>query len=477
MRKKFFTNLIFLVLINLLVKPFYLFGIDRTVQNVVGTETFGLYFSIFNFAYLFQILLDFGIQFYNNKNIAQHNQLLSKLFPNIIIAKLLLSVGYVIVTFASALIVGFSDLQMKLLIFLIFNQILISLIMYLRSNISALYLFKTDSFISILDKLVMIVIMSFLLWFLPISKNFQIEWFVYAQTASFLVTLLACLLVLNKYLFNLQFRISRPFLILIFRESYPYAIAIFLMAIYSRIDGVMIERLLGTAGAEEAGIYAAAYRILDAVNMFGFMFASLLLPIFARMIKQKEDLSGIVISSFKAIFLGGLIIAINSWFYRNEIMDLLYHHFDPYYGQVFGILILTFLAVGSMYIFGTLLTANGNLWQMNFIFIICVLLNIVMNYFLILEYKAYGAAVATLITQSLVVIGEIYLVRNIFRISLNLNLILKIIAFAIVLLALNYLATFFDMHWIIKFLILISLSGLAVIPFGIPDLKLLLKRS
>jgi len=48
MQRKFITNLGLLILLNLLIKPFWVFGIDRTVQNIVGAEDFGFYFTIFN---------------------------------------------------------------------------------------------------------------------------------------------------------------------------------------------------------------------------------------------------------------------------------------------------------------------------------------------------------------------------------------------------------------------------------------------
>ena len=41
MQKKFFTNLTLLILLNLLVKPFAIFGIDLTIQNRVGAENYG----------------------------------------------------------------------------------------------------------------------------------------------------------------------------------------------------------------------------------------------------------------------------------------------------------------------------------------------------------------------------------------------------------------------------------------------------
>ena len=89
MQKKFLTNLSLLLFLNLLIKPFWVFGIDRTVQNLVGVESFGFYYIVFNFSFLFNILLDLGITNFNNRNIAQNHHLLSKHFSGILLMKLL----------------------------------------------------------------------------------------------------------------------------------------------------------------------------------------------------------------------------------------------------------------------------------------------------------------------------------------------------------------------------------------------------
>ena len=58
-QRKFVVNLALLLLLNFLIKPFWIFGIDRTVQNeLVSSADYGTYFALFNFAMLFNILLD-----------------------------------------------------------------------------------------------------------------------------------------------------------------------------------------------------------------------------------------------------------------------------------------------------------------------------------------------------------------------------------------------------------------------------------
>ena len=157
MQKKFLTNLGLLLFLNLLVKPFWVLGIDRSVQNAVGAEDFGFYFSILNFSFLFNILLDFGVTNFNNRNIAQNNQLLNKHFSGILILKLLLGIVYFIVTFAIGFIIGYNSAQFQMLTWIAFNQFLLMFILYLRSNISGLLMFKTDSVVSVLDRLLMIL--------------------------------------------------------------------------------------------------------------------------------------------------------------------------------------------------------------------------------------------------------------------------------------------------------------------------------
>ena len=140
MQRKFIINLALLLLLNFLIKPFWIFGIDRTVQNILPTDDYGIYFALFNFSMLFNILLDVGITNYNNRNIAQNHQLLTEYFSGIVGFKFILAIVYFVVTFGVGFFVGYDSDRFHFLLFLCINQFLISFIQYLRSNISGLQL-------------------------------------------------------------------------------------------------------------------------------------------------------------------------------------------------------------------------------------------------------------------------------------------------------------------------------------------------
>ena len=453
MRREFLLNVSFLIGINLLVKPFYLFGIERTVQNVVGKETYGIYFTLLSLTYMLQALSDLGIQNFNNRNIARHNQLLGKYFPHIMGLKLLLSGGFIVALFITAWLLGYrSGLEIKLLAFLGLNQVLISLNFYLRTNIAALGRYRTDSWLSALDKLLLVGIGSVLLFAEPWRGAFRIEWFVYAQTAALGVTALTALALNARQLERVRIRFRRPVLLLMLKKSLPFALVLLLMSIYTRIDAVMLRGLLPD-GEAEVGIYGAAYRLLDAGNMLGFLFAGLLLPMFARMLKTRDDVSPLVRLSASLIWVIALTAAMLLTVFRVPVMELLYIEATPYWGTVLGTLIWTFPAVCGTYVYGTLLTANGRLAPMNWLFGGSILLNVALNAVLIPRYHSVGAALATDITQWGVLLGQIWLAGRLVRIRTSGTWIGRLALFSLLTAGSAAGLASLPIHWIAGFLL------------------------
>ncbi len=468
MQKEFLINILLLVGINLLIKPFYAFGIDLQVQNQLGMSDYGLYYALFNFSYLFQIISDFGIQQYNSRFIAQHPKLLSKYLPHFLIIKGILSIVFFGLSLVTALFLGYFKANIfPVLILLLLNQVLITLIFYLRSNISGLHLFRTDSLLSALDKLLLIIIMSLMLWG-PWKNLLTIQSFVYAQTFTLFFTAIIVWMILKSNINGkIFFKWNPSILISVFRQSWPYALAVFLMTAYTRLDAVMIERMLsGKEGEFQSGVYAYAYRLIDAFNMIGFLFASLLLPMYARLLKNNDALTDLLRTAYQWMFFMTIVLSFGVLFFGDELTYWILKEASPYAVSVFKILVWSSISSGVIYVFGTLLTSSGNLKKMNRVFAIGFLLNLIGNLIMIPRYGAWGAAISTLITQSFVAVVELFLVYqsiNSSRALFRITELVKIIAlcFGIWLiygLSDNYLQEWLD--WRIAFLIA-SISGLA----------------
>jgi O-antigen/teichoic acid export membrane protein len=459
MKRKFVTNLALVIFLNLLVKPFWIFGIDRTVQNVVGADIYGFYFSLFSFSLLLNILLDMGITNYNNRNIARDPGKLTEAFSSIVGLKFLLAVFYAIVCLALGLIMGYREEHFRILWILILNQFLALFILYLRSNISGLHYFRTDSLISVLDRTLVIIICGILLWGNVTDSMFRIEWFIFAQTAAYTITaIVAFLIVLSRARYfrpYIDFRKFTPIL----KESYPFAILVLLMFFFFRIDSVLLERLLDN-GKQQVGIYAQSFRILDAAYMFATLFAGLLLPIFSRMLKKKESVTGMVSLSLTLLFLPALFLATIGIFYSSEIINLLYNEHTDASSRIFPLLMIAFAGISLSHIFGTLLTANRNLRELNMLAGSAVILNLTLNLILIPVHQAYGAAIACLVTQAYMAMGQIVIAFLIFRLKLHPGFILKIILTVPLITAGGYITARYSGNWYLGIGILMGWTGL-----------------
>ncbi len=454
MKKRFITNLALLILLNLLIKPFWFFGIEVGVQNRVGEEMYGFYFSLFNFAFILNILLDIGINNFNNRAISRDHDLLKDYLAAIIPLKFILSVIYAGVVLASGRLIGYSAEQFRMLWVLVLNQFLSSFILYMRTNISGLQYFRTDSLLSVMDRSLMILFTGLLLWGNITSQPFRIEWFVYAQTLSYALTLVTVVSIVRYRSGPFTGRISFKRSLQILRLSYPFALLILLMSLFNRIDSVMLERLLEN-GREEAGIYAQSFRIFDAASQFSFLFAMLLLPMFSRMIRMEQNVNELVRTALPLLLSAGLTVAVSCNFYSKEIIDLLYHHPSSYSSRIFGILMVGFLFVSTSYIYGTLLTANNNLRHLNILAGSTVVINISLNLLLIPRYHAVGAAISSLVSQAFYATTQLLLSRRMLKIPMNGDIFLRLCGF----LALNLLTgtlTLLIPGWIPGFLVLLA---------------------
>ena len=105
MKKNFVLNFILLFVVNLLVKPAWLYT-DLMVQRETG-EDYGLYFVLFNFSMLFNMLLDFGITNYNNRKIAANENKFKNYFSYIFSLRLVLAGIYLIILLLSGWFLGY----------------------------------------------------------------------------------------------------------------------------------------------------------------------------------------------------------------------------------------------------------------------------------------------------------------------------------------------------------------------------------
>ncbi|MEG1572880.1 MAG: oligosaccharide flippase family protein, partial [Bacteroidales bacterium] len=440
----------------------------------VGAEDYGLYFAIFNFALIFSFILDPGIHNHNSRYLAQNPSDIQEYISNILSLKLLLGGLFILVVLGVGFLIGYDTVHFKLLIPIVFLHFFISLTTYLRTHISALLHFSTDSFLSIMDRVFSIILCAIVLWSGFFGK-FDILWFVYIQIFAYMLSAFMAYVLVRKYAGKIKLKWSRSFIQQRLKEYAPYGLFICLMLLYTRLDSVLLERLLpADRGALAAGIYASAYRLIDAVNMVPAMFVVLLLPLFANLLKRNEKVNEILQLSVSILWILMIVFAINCCFAAFPIMNLLYTSYVSVSAKVFQILVLGSVATAIALLFIALLTAGGYIKRLNYIASIAIIINVIFNFILIPKYQSLGAAIANFATQFSFLLMSAYLILKEFKLSISFSYMGRLLGFLVGMVLINGVCShFMDDVWLV-FLLASAFSVVLFFSLGLISYKKIL---
>lgn len=478
MKREFLINIAFLILVNLLIKPVYILFIESRVQDTLGPNAYGLYFGIFNFAIMLQIIADLGIQNFNSTAVSRDNSLLKIYLPKMLGLKVILALLYLVVGLTGAILIGYAARSMLIFTWVSFNFILLSFILYLRTNISGTGHYKMDSVLSIVDKLLLIGILGWMLFWGQNGRTFGLYDFILSQSVAYIIVLTLVLIINFRLAGSVRISFDLTLSREIIRESLPFSLVIILMSLYNRMDGFMLERMLDD-NAFQAGIYAASFRIYDALNMVGYLFAVLLLPMFSSLMYSPKDLDVLIRTGHNLILGVSIAMLAGIGLFAEPILSWMYpNHMNENYINLLYLLLLSFFATSLSYNYGTLLTAAKKLRPLNRILFAGVLINLVLNYVFIPQFGAIGAAMTTIGTQFFVLAGQYILSLRIFDIKFRLAVLIKRSGFVVTVAAMVWIfAAYLEMgQWLLELFIFELLVFAAMLIFGLVSWKDLKKE-
>lgn len=428
MSRAFFKNQLWLQALNWLIKPLWIFAIERTVQLKLGDEWYGKYFVIFNLGLLFAVLLDAGLNNYISREISAAGRLVHK--KRILSLRFILGLVYLILVFAA----GFNqNLDLKLLALVAFNQVLASFSLMFRAVLQGRHRFVADSILSVLDRFVALILCSGFLYFYEnqfIAEN-GIALFLVAQTCGYLIAMLLGLILVKRtdnaepptdYAASLS--LENETLKNWIQKVGWFAVMAFAMSVFTRVDALMIRKYsiegLTTylkpisEGYYQAGIYAQSYRLLDAALIFSTLLSTQLLPMFTRKIANNENVKGILKLATAVVLSIGITASLVAIFGGNWILNFIYKSGYSneaeleYATKIFGVLMSSFLPMALIHVYGTFVTALGQMKWLAFMAIGCMVLNIAINFVLIPKLGALGASWGCFTTQCVFALGCIF---------------------------------------------------------------------
>jgi O-antigen/teichoic acid export membrane protein len=128
-----------------------------------------------------------------------------------------------------------------------------------------------------------------------------------------------------------------------------------------------------------------------------------------------------------------------AFFFGETLLSYIYDHHLQEATPVFGWLMASVICFSLQYIFGTLITAAGDLRPMIYMALGAMIYNILLNTFYIPELGALGAARASFFTQFMVLVAQIIVVRDRFSIGNFQPTLLRAILFAAATLCVGFI--------------------------------------
>lgn len=194
-----------------------------------------------------------------------------------------------------------------------------------------------------------------------------------------------------------QFRLwywNRRTVVFLFRESLPLLLAGAASMLYIRVDQLMVTWMLGD---EANGQYAVAVRIVEILYLFPLAVESSFFPSLVgtrstsllRYFRRTEQL-------MRAMFYLALIIVIPAALGGRWAIELLYGSEYRTGALLYAVFSFKILLVYPGLIYGKWYLAEGMQKLSLLISVVCALVNVVLNYFLIRRFGGVGAVYATL---------------------------------------------------------------------------------
>jgi O-antigen/teichoic acid export membrane protein len=220
---------------------------------------------------------------------------------------------------------------------------------------------------------------------------------------------------------NIRWNVDIPFWKNALKRAWPIGVSILFSLIYYKADTL----ILGFVRTQsEVGIYGAAYRVLDILVTFPFMYAGVLLPVIAKAWAngQKERFSHLIQRSFDAFCLVVFPIVIGAQLVATKGMLLVAGDKFIQSGNVLRILVI---AVGVIYIstiFSHAIVALDKQRSMLPVYITTAILALAGYIFLIPIYGMWAAAWLTVASEIAVMLGNIIITLRAVQMKLKWNI-------------------------------------------------------
>lgn len=375
------------------------------LTRYLGPAGYGEYTFVLVFVTMFGSIADWGLYLVGVNEVSKYKEEESKIAGNILSIRLFLAL--IAAFFANVVIrVLPHSPAMESLIFI---GSLFIVIFSLKTSLQIIFNARLKMEYWAISELAANLVGLALALYL-IMNNASVDGFVWAMNFGQLASLIVAYIFASRLL-KLQILFDSKVARRIIKEALPVGALLVVFSIYNRLDII----ILGYAkGSEAVGFYGAAYKIYDVLVMGAAYFANAILPIFSRLAFKDMDRFGkIYAKSFVALFVMGFFVAVfNLILAPLAIFVIGGSEFEP---AVLALRILSLAVFVSYFnhLNGYAIISMGKQWYSLIIAVVALIFNLMLNLILIPKFSLYGAALNTFLTEGLILVLSLIIIRRI----------------------------------------------------------------
>lgn len=386
--KNIFYKTIGEILSRLIYLAFFVY-----MARKIGANDFGLFSFAFSFAGIFAILIDPGLNILVTRDVAIDKSLTKKYYGNIFVVKSILSLITFFIIWSSLKLLRYDEYTINVVmlmgIFLILNAFYDYFIAvtdsHERMDISAVIKIANKLFISVFGSLAL---------FFGGKLIDLLNWMILGSG----MTVLLVSYLIRKNITNMDVKIDWRFLKKVMHVAFPIALTMVFTTLYFKIDIIMLSMF--NVSNSGIGFYSAAVKLIEILNVIPAVFVSGIFPILASFSEKiKSELESTFKKSFQTLLLIAAPIVVTTAILSDNIIRVIYG--SAYINSAIALRILIWT---SLFIFPNFLLSNliviANRQKLNALFSFsCLVLNVILNLFLIPHYSFVGASIATVVTD------------------------------------------------------------------------------
>ncbi len=399
------SNITWLVAGNIIVKPLW-FVLILLTARILGAAGFGEFMLAISFVSVASVIFEGGVDTLTVRELSTRTGEYRSFLSHSLSAKLFSGVLSIIFAVSAALMLKMQREIVILVSLASFYSLANSFLLHFRSVFRAFEVLKYEAVSMVLEKGAVIILCGGIL----LARQ-GVEEYMAAYVVAYTIASIVTFSLLLRKIGVPRFKLSASYLWTeILKPALPFAVLNLFTIIYFRSGTLMLEAITGRE--ELVGYYNAGYKLVESFMLVPTIIVAPIYPVISRMRDNKEQVRHVISEAARVLLFLSVLISSSILIFRNSITLLFFGSgYAPAITSV-GLLALTMIPISINFAAGSLVAALDRQRTSNIFVLLVTLLNIALNYFLIKSMGVEGAAIITVLTETILVLCNLFVVRD-----------------------------------------------------------------